>query len=118
MLTLLHGAHDDRLITPCEQLCHAHLMLGRWAQARAALGRAHALAAARYGADSPTALRLAQVRSAPLDACKRRVLRVAAGGDKLACGVSGEVAFGLSPWLTSPNSNVEDSPPPRLYLLV
>jgi len=61
MLTLLHGPHDERLISPCEELCHAHLMLGRWAMAKKALTQAHSLACARYGIDSQTAKRLAQV---------------------------------------------------------
>ena len=40
VLELLHGPHDERLIAPCEKLCHALVALGRWRDARCQ--RAHA----------------------------------------------------------------------------
>ena len=63
MQGVLHGDGAASLIPTAEALCKARVKLRQWNAAHAALGRAHALSAARYGEGDPRTARIGEVRA-------------------------------------------------------
>ena len=61
MQAVLHGRDAPELIPTAEALARCHVLLRDFEAARAELGRAHEIAAARFGADDRRTKRIAEV---------------------------------------------------------